>query len=269
MTRRLTAASVHCNQLDPRDADVALAGPIVAAVNIPLSEIAGRTHELPPRDEMIDVVGPADVAAQAVTWLSDNGRRGRSVERFDFAEANAEAVTWRLWRPNPWLEQILPEFEPGRALDLGCGMGREAVHMASLGWGVTAIDRLPDALERAGGLEARYGVERSAIEWIEGDLESGDPPIRGTFELIVGFRFLHRPLFARLREWLRPGGHLVYETFTTLHRTRNARPSREAFLLQPGELATLVGGLIIRRHEESWAANAHTARIWATAPGGG
>ncbi len=266
MTRRSTAPPLHCTQLDPRDADDALVRPIVSAVNIPLSEMAGRTHELPPRDEMIDVVGPADLAAQAVAWLSDNGRRGRAVERFDYADPYAEAVTGRLWRPNPWLEQILPEFEPGRALDLACGMGREAVHMASLGWRVTAIDRLPDALERARALEARYGEERSAIDWIKGDLESGDPPIRGTFDLIVGFRFLHRPLFSRLSKWLRAGGHFVYETFTTLHRERNTRPSREAFLLEPGELPTLVGGLIIRRHEESWTANAHTARIWATAP---
>ena len=140
MTRRSTAPAAHCNQLDPRDSDDALARPIAAAVNIPLSEMAGRTHELPAKDEMIDVVGPPDMAARAVEWLSANGRRGRSVERFDFADANAEAVTWRLWRPNSWLERILPELEPGRALDLACGMGREPAHSYADKCPVSRID---------------------------------------------------------------------------------------------------------------------------------
>lgn len=267
MTARTPPAStlIQCSRLDPRPADEARSRPIVDAVNIPLLEVPDRTHELPPKDETIDVVGPRESARATVNWLRDNGRRGRLVDDADEARRNDPTGRLRLWRPNPWLEQILPGIEPGRALDLACGTGRDAVHMASCGWTVTAVDLLPDALDRARALDERYGLVKRAVHWVQGDLERGESPVGGTFDLITGFRFLHRPVFGRLSRWLNPGGHVIYETFTTLHRERNARPSREAFLLKPGELPTLLPDLTIRRFAELWVGNSHVARVWATA----
>lgn len=267
MTARTPPAStlIQCNRLDPRPADEAGARPIVDAVNIPLLDIPARTHELPPRDVTIDVIGPCELARDTVNWLSDNGRRGQLVDDADDARPDDPTRRLRLWRPNPWLEQILPEIEPGRVLEMACGTGRDAVHMASCGWTVTAIDLLPDALDRARALEERYGLVDRPVQWMQGDLERGEPPIGGTYDLITGFRFLHRPIFGHVRRWLNPGGHVIYETFTTLHRHRNSRPSREAFLLKPGELPTLLSDLTIRRFSEAWIGNSHVARVWATA----
>lgn len=267
MTARTPPAStlIQCNRLDPRPADEARARPIVDAVNIPLLEISARTHELPPRDQTVAVVGPCELARETVAWLCDNGRRGRPVDDADDAGPDDPTRLLRLWRPNPWLEKILPELEPGRALDLACGTGRDAVHMASCGWTVTAIDLLPDALERARALQERCGLANRPVQWVQGDLERGELPVGATFDLITGFRFLHRPIFDGLSRRLSPGGHVIYETFTTLHRQRNPRPSREAFLLKPGELPTLLSDLRIRRFSESWVGNSHVARVWATA----
>ncbi|MEK6228146.1 MAG: class I SAM-dependent methyltransferase [Actinomycetota bacterium] len=56
---------------------------------------------------------------------------------------------------------------PGRALDVGCGTGRDAVYLAKLGWQVTGVDAVDDALAKAKQRAAHEGVE---VEWIRGDV---------------------------------------------------------------------------------------------------
>jgi hypothetical protein len=57
--------------------------------------------------------------------------------------------------------------------------------------------------------------------------------------LIVVVHYLHRPLFPSIVGALRPGGVLVYETFTRAQAARG-KPTNPAFLLEAGELLTLV-----------------------------
>ena len=77
------------------------------------------------------------------------------------------------------------------------------------------------------------------------DLESGSPSL-GTdaFDTIVVIRYLHRPLFGALIDALRPGGLLIYETFTRA-QARRGKPTNPEFLLVDGELRTLVAPLEI------------------------
>lgn len=63
--------------------------------------------------------------------------------------------------PNRWVEQELAGLTAGRALDLACGEGRNALWLASLGWQVTAVDFSPVALEKGRALEER-ALEDSA-----------------------------------------------------------------------------------------------------------
>ena len=55
----------------------------------------------------------------------------------------------------------------GRALDVGCGTGRDAVYLAKHGWRVTAVDFAEDALAKARQRGADEGVQ---VEWIQGDV---------------------------------------------------------------------------------------------------
>jgi SAM-dependent methyltransferase len=67
---------------------------------------------------------------------------------------------------------------------------------------------------------------------------------------VLVFRYLHRPLAPELERVLRPGGLLLYETFT-LHQREIARhPKNPAFLLEPGELPRLFPKLEVLRAEE-------------------
>src|ERR671919_358354 len=68
-----------------------------------------------------------------------------------------------LWRP---LFEGPLAMEPGRALDIGCGSGRDAVHLAARGWEVTAVEFVDKALAR--------GRQRAVEEGVEVDLVEGD-----------------------------------------------------------------------------------------------
>src|SRR5580700_8036835 len=50
-------------------------------------------------------------------------------------------------RPTPLLARTAGDLVPGRALDLACGAGRNALWLASLGWHVTAVDGSNVAIE--------------------------------------------------------------------------------------------------------------------------
>jgi 2-polyprenyl-3-methyl-5-hydroxy-6-metoxy-1,4-benzoquinol methylase len=50
-------------------------------------------------------------------------------------------------KPNPLMVQTCSKLAPGKALDLACGAGRNAMWLAERGWSVTAVDGAPTAIE--------------------------------------------------------------------------------------------------------------------------
>ena len=140
--------------------------------------------------------------------------------------------------PAAWLTMHRHLLPPGAALDVACGRGRHALWLADLGWRVTAIDRDLDALRELDADARRRGLPVQ-VESI--DLEAEGAAFQTqAFDLIVVVHYLHRPLFPQIRAALRPGGVLVYETFTTAQAARG-KPTNPDFLLRPGELRELVG----------------------------
>ena len=138
--------------------------------------------------------------------------------------------------PSEWVVRWAPRITRGTVLDLACGTGRHARLFLGKKLKVVAIDR--EAHDIPG---ARF---------VRADLENGAWPLEGeTFEGIVVTNYLHRPLFPRLKESLKEGGVLIYETFM-IGNERFGRPSNPAFLLQPGELRTVFGDLQLLGFEE-------------------
>lgn len=95
------------------------------------------------------------------------------------------AGTELLWtaRPNRFLVAEGAELSPGRALDLACGEGRNAVWLAEQGWQVTGVDFSGVALAKARELAAARAVD---VEWIESDLR-GYRPERAAYDLVLLF----------------------------------------------------------------------------------
>lgn len=76
-----------------------------------------------------------------------------------------EELIWRA-DPNRFLVEEVEDLKPGRALDLACGEGRNAVWLASKGWDVVGVDFSSAGLAKARRLAADRGVE---VEWVEAE----------------------------------------------------------------------------------------------------
>jgi SAM-dependent methyltransferase len=241
--------------------DASLSGTTnVGAVHIAHTELRARTHELPPKDRLIRVVAGGE---DALPVLAELGRR--AVREDTPPDFNAGPL--RMWEPNGFLERALPNEPVMNALELACGSGREAVYLASLGWHVTAIDHLPDALEKAVDLELRYspaGAPR--IHWQQADVTQ--ICFEEDWSLVTCFFYLDRALLQRALARLRPGGWFVHETFTRKNIELFGKPRREGLSWQPLELLQFArdSGLVVEQYEEGLSGGRHTARIRARRP---
>lgn len=163
-------------------------------------------------------------------------------------------------------EPLLPA--PGRALDVACGAGRNALFLAERGWTVEAVDISPIALRR--GAERAQGLP---IRWRERDLDAG-LDVTGRYELIVNIRYVDLPLLRALLGRLRPGGMLLVEQHLALSKTPAVAvsgPQNAAFRVSPGSLRQLASRLRVERCYEGLApepdgATAAVSRLLASAP---
>jgi tellurite methyltransferase len=134
--------------------------------------------------------------------------------------------------PSPLLVETAGKLKPGRALDLACGTGRNAVWLAEHGWKVTAVDRSSITIL---GVDSRVA-----------DLEKHEFPIdEASWDLIVASLYLQRDLFEPIKRGLKPGGVAIVIVLLM-------EPGHEQslFRAQPGELAKYFEGWEISHYYE-------------------
>lgn len=133
--------------------------------------------------------------------------------------------------PNAFLRAEAGRIPAGRALCLAEGEGRNAVHLAGLGYDVTAVDFSPEGLAKARRLADERGV---ALTVVHADLGAYEPE-RGVFAGVVAI-FAHLPPDVRRRvhgwvhEALRPGGVFVLEAYTPRQLAHGTGGPRDAAL---------------------------------------
>ncbi|MCM0082757.1 class I SAM-dependent methyltransferase [Geomonas sp. Red32] len=152
--------------------------------------------------------------------------------------------------PSPFLAEsldgVLPLLPGRRALDLACGEGRNAIYLARRGFQVVAVDIAEKGLEKGEARAEEAGVK---VDFRRADLE--EYRLAGSFDLIVDFNFLLRPLIPDMVEALNPGGVIVMETILDTPSLQGMH--NRSFLLLPGELKALFaqqGGEILAIEEE-------------------
>jgi len=147
------------------------------------------------------------------------------------------------------LREILPLLPSGPVLDLACGTGRHALFLAETGRPVTAVDWSSVGLEilAARALKKKIAVRRIArmeeaarrggagLELLQADLEKLRLP-KEAYDAILCIRYLQRTLFSQICQALRPGGLLLYETYTLAQLDFEGGPRDPAHLLKEGEL---------------------------------
>ena len=177
-------------------------------------------------------------------------------------------------QPSSFLISQLPRLPRGKVLDVATGGGRHAHFLATQGFSVHGIDRNREALEHLDVQARQAGGLPITTEHI--DLEANDlhPPDLGTetYDVILVFFYLYRPLFPQLMKALKPGGTILYETFLLENHLHRQHPRRKEFCLAPNELLNLLGDVQILHYDEGDHGEsgrtdyAFTARILARKP---
>jgi SAM-dependent methyltransferase len=160
-----------------------------------------------------------------------------------------------LWtaQPNRFLVAEAAELPPGRALDLACGEGRNAVWLAEQGWQVAGVDFSDVALAKARKLAAARSVE---VDWTQADLRDYRPA-PGAYDLVLLFYLQlpeqeRRPIVRAAADALAPGGTLLLVAHDSSNLEHgHGGPKDSAVLYTPADIvADLDGsGLEIERAE--------------------
>ena len=170
-------------------------------------------------------------------------------EDWDRRYAGAESL-WSA-KPNRFLVAEVAGLEPGRALDLACGEGQNAVWLAGLGWEVTAVDYAEVAIAK--------GIERAAREGVAVDFHADDllryRPEARAFDLVL-ILYLHMPsdgrrlVLERAAAAVAPGGTLVLVGHDLLNLTEGVGgPSDPDLLFTPDDVVAELHGLDVEKAE--------------------
>lgn len=172
----------------------------------------------------------------------------------------------RVESASPLLQRLLSPDSPlpvprGQALDLACGLGRNAFLLARSGFEVTAVDISPVGLEV---VQARARTQGLSVQTVQADLDAYPLPPE-TYALVVCSLFLDRSLFHRIPLSLLPGGWVYYEALLRDEALPGGEGGSSAFRLDPGELLTafLAQGLRVYAYLEGLEAGKPTAQLLA------
>ena len=147
-----------------------------------------------------------------------------------------------------WLPRLSRGTQPGRALDVACGAGRNALFLAGAGLEVTAIDISEEALTRARQSAREHGLK---INWVCADLESGGASVlpKGPFDLVVMVRYVNMLLIPVLAGRLGDGGYLVCEEHLE-SKDEVIGPKNPGYRMKRNELLNAAEGLEVRSYRE-------------------
>jgi tellurite methyltransferase len=162
--------------------------------------------------------------------------------------------------PAQFLKDNIELLPKGRALDVAMGNGQNAIFLAKMGLEVEGVDISPEAMRVAVEAATRAGV---TIKAEVADLEGDYVIKKGAYDVIICFRYLQRSLVPQIKDGLRMGGMVVYETFT-VDQARSGRPKNPDYLLKHNELLDMFRDFRCLRYWEGISADGTAmARILA------
>jgi tellurite methyltransferase len=178
--------------------------------------------------------------------------------------------------PDPLLVRAYEEFLSGRAegsaLDVAGGVGRHAIWLAGRGWRVKLLDVSEVGTGLAKENAARVLGPRGKLVTAEvADLNQTRELGAEQYDLVLVFFYLQRELFPALISALKPGGLLIYKTYTTEQKrfsggssksgivksgasksgALKSGPSHPMFLLEPNELLRAFSSLRVLHYHET------------------
>lgn len=138
---------------------------------------------------------------------------------------------------------LLPES--GLGLELACGLAANSFALAEAGFSMDAWDISPVAIEQVNQRAAKTGLS------VRGEARDviSDPPENEHYDLVVVSHFLDRSIIPVIINCVKPGGLVLYQTFTQTS-VSDGGPSNKGFRLADNELLNLFAGLKLLVYRE-------------------
>lgn len=186
-------------------------------------------------------LAPTEIDRQ-IRVINEQGQR-LEIDRWNRILTSPTAAFNR--KPNAFLAEMARNLNPGRALDVGMGQGRNAIYLAQQGWAVTGFDPADKAVALAEQEARRLGVTLTTHVARDDQFDFG----KGQWDLIVLSYVGARDFVPRVFESLKPGGLVVVEGF---HRdaTKTARVGG-AVVYDTNELLKLFERFRVVRYEDT------------------
>jgi cyclopropane fatty-acyl-phospholipid synthase-like methyltransferase len=173
-------------------------------------------------------------------------------------------VPWDHDDPPPEVIQLATELTPGRALDLGCGHGRAALHLARLGWTVDGVDFVAEAIEEARRRASSAGLQNRARFHIGDVTDLSD--LTGPYDLAIDVGCSHRlplPKLERMHDELlrvlsSTGRYVV---FAKLHQTDQATDAETPWLVESELRRVFACGFRLDRAEHGTTGGKDTEQV--------
>ena len=167
--------------------------------------------------------------------------------------------------PARWLRRWTEVIPRGRVVDLGMGLGGNALYLAARGVSVLGIDISERAVRALRQTALNRGLR---LELMVADLDDFPLPVN-RFDAALCFFYLNRPLFPQIRTSLKPGGLLLMESFVT--DPQRPKKDQPRYRLAEKELLAAFGDWEVLdyaegTYPESPHSQAATARICARKP---
>jgi tellurite methyltransferase len=175
-----------------------------------------------------------------IKWDTQHAQSHAREQPASFLRQMMEADAWPLPR--------------GRALDVACGKGRNALYLAGLGFDVVAMDISSVAL--AAG-RSRAEARQLTIDWQQIDLEQVQLD-EAAYQLVVSFNYLQRSLMPQIKRAVKIGGHVIYESYL-IDQKEIGHPKNPAYLLGHNELLDSFRDLRILYYREGKFVDADAA----------
>ncbi len=155
------------------------------------------------------------------------------------------------FEPAQFLVENVEVLPKGRLLDVAMGSGRNAIYLANIGFEVEGVDISPEAVSNALEAARKAGV---TIKAQVADLEKGFHIKREAYDVVICFNYLQRSLIPQIKDGLRQGGMVVYETFI-VDQARFGKPKNRDYLLEHNELLDMFHDFRCLRYREGIIGN--------------
>ena len=150
------------------------------------------------------------------------------------------------FKPSQFLVKNIELLPEGLALDVAMGSGRNTIYLAKMGFDVEGVDTSPESVNRALELARKAGV---TIKAQVADLESNYHIAKDKYDIIICFNYLQRSLIPQIKDGLRQGGMVIYETFI-VDQAQSGKPRNPEYLLKHNELLDMFHNFRCLRYRE-------------------